>query len=81
MNLFAEQNQTHSLWKLMVTKVDMLSMGRLDGGGIGIGICTLRDMEWLANWDLLYSTENCTKYSVIIYVGKECESEWMSVYA
>ena len=36
-----------------------------------IGICTLWHMEWLANGDLLYSTENFTQYSVISYVGKE----------
>ena len=37
-------------------------------------------MEWLANWDLLYSTENSTQYSVIIYVGKESEGEGICVY-
>ena len=35
----------------------------------------------LANRDLLYSTVNSTQYSVIIYVGKESEKEWMCVYA
>ena len=39
--------------------------------GFGIGICTLRYMEQLAKGDPLYSTENSTQYSVIIYVGKE----------
>ena len=41
--------------------------------------------EWigglgLANRDLLYNTENSTQYSVIIYVGKESEREWICVY-
>ena len=31
----------------------------------------------LANWDLLYSTGNSTQYSVIIYMGKESEKEWI----
>ena len=31
-------------------------------------------------WDLLYSTENSTQYSVIIYVGKESEREWICAY-
>ena len=39
----------------------------------GIGICTLRYMERLANGDLPYSTEKFTQYSAIIYVGKESE--------
>ena len=33
------------------------------------------------NWDLLYSTENSSQYSVIIYVGKESEREQMWVHA
>ena len=32
------------------------------------------------NWDLLYSTENSTQYSVKIYEGKESEREWMCVH-
>ena len=46
----------------------------------GIGICILRYMELLANGDLLYSIGNSTQYSVIIYVGKEPEKEWMCKY-
>ena len=30
--------------------------------------------------DLLYSTENSIQYSVIIYVGKESEREWMCAH-
>ena len=54
-----------------------------DGGidrGFGFSICTLRYMEWLANEDLMYGTENSTQYSVIICVKKESEREWMCVY-
>ena len=47
--------------------------------GFGIGICTLRYMEPLAKGGLLYSTENSTPYSVIIYVGKESEKMAMCV--
>ena len=39
-----------------------------------------RYMEWLANGDLLYSTGNSTQYSLIIYVGKVSEKEWMCVH-
>ena len=30
--------------------------------------------------DLLYSTGNSTQYSVISYMGKESEKEWIYVY-
>ena len=32
------------------------------------------------NKDLLYSTGNSTQYSVITYIGKESEKEWIYVY-
>ena len=48
--------------------------------GFGVGTCTLWYMEWLANGDLLYSTENSTQYSVIIYMGKESEKKWICVH-
>ena len=53
-------------------------------GGVDWGfemvICTLWCMENLANGDLLYSTGYSAQDSVIIYVGKESEREWMCVY-
>ena len=30
--------------------------------------------------DLLYSTESSTQYSLIIYMGKEWEREWICLY-
>ena len=45
-----------------------------------ISICTLRFMEQSVIADLLYSTGNSIQYSVIIYMGKESEKEWMCVY-
>ena len=53
--------------------------GRVDWG-FGISMCTLWYMEWLANRDLLHSTGNSAQYSVIFYVGKESEREWICVY-
>ena len=74
MNLFAEQEQIHRLWKAC-------GYQRGQFGGMDrwsrIGICTLRYMEWLANGDLLYSTGNSAQCSGIIYVGKESEREWI----
>ena len=35
----------------------------------------------MSNKDLLYSTGNSAQYSVITYMGKESEKEWMYVYA
>ena len=46
----------------------------------GVGIYTPKDVEWMVNGDLLYSTENTTQYSVIIYVEKESEREWMCIH-
>ena len=51
-----------------------------NGLGFGIGIFTLRYIESLASGDMLYSTGNFIQYSVIIYIGKESEKEWMYVY-
>ena len=34
----------------------------------------------IINKDLLYSTENSTQYSVITYMGKESEKEWLYTY-
>ena len=56
-------------------------MGReRDGLKVGIGIYTLWYTEWLTDGDLLYNTKNSIQYSVIIYVGKESEREWMCVH-
>ena len=64
----------------MVTKGDRCGgLGGMDWE-FGFGICTLRYMEQSANVYLKYNTENSTKYSVIIYVEKESEREWICVY-
>ena len=75
MNLFAEQTDSQTENKLMVTK---------GGGGIyqefGINIYTLIYIKQVIDKDLLYSTGNSTQYSVITYMGKESEKEWIYVY-
>ena len=48
--------------------------------GFESGMCTLLDMEWMVNGDLLYGTGNSTQYSVLPYMGKESEKEWICVY-
>ena len=80
MNLIAEQKQTHRLLKQ--TYGHQRGQMRWWGmeGYFGIGICTLRYMEWLANRDLLYSKRNSTQYLLMVYMGKESEKEWMFVY-
>ena len=64
-NLFA-----YRLWQTYNYQTGQVGSGEMDWE-FGIGMCTLRYMEWLANGDLLFSTENSTQYSVIIYVGKK----------
>ena len=49
-------------------------------GGLGLANGHCWHMEQVANGDLLNDTGNSTQYSVIIYMGKESEKEWMHVY-
>ena len=37
-------------------------------------------MEWMVNGDLLSSPGNSIQYSVITYMGKVSENEWICVY-
>ena len=41
----------------------------------GRGIYTLLYLKWLTNKDLLCSTGNSARYSVVVYLGKESEKE------
>ena len=79
MNSFAQRKKTQDFEnKLTVTKGDKWQGGM--GWGFGTDICALLNMVCLTNGDLLYSTGNSTHYSVIIYIRKESEEEWMCVY-
>jgi len=44
--------------------------GRGTNNQPGVNTQTLLYIKWTANMDLLYSTWNSTKYSVITYMGK-----------
>ena len=46
---------------------------------VGIGICTLLYMGWMINGDLLCGVESSIQYSVVTYMGKESEKEWLYV--
>ena len=48
--------------------------------GLGLAICTLLYMKWMVNRDLLYSKGNSTQYSLVSYMGKESEKEWICEY-
>ena len=71
-----KRNRLIDFEQLMVPKRDRWVGGR-NGLGFRIG---QRYMEWLANGDLLYSTENSTQYYVMVYVGKESERKWMCAH-
>ena len=79
-NLFTKQKQTHRLGKQFYD----YQREKVGGGGmdweLGIGKCTLLYMEWMINGDQLYSRGKSTQCSVITYMGKESEKEWMCVY-
>ena len=53
-------------------------------GGIfqefGINIYILLYIKQIINKDILYITGNSTQYSVITYMSKESEKEWIHVY-
>ena len=72
-NLVAEQKQTSQTLKNLWLPKGTGWVGGMDWG-FGIGICTLRYMEWLATGDLLYSTENSTHYSMIIIYPVFCDN-------
>ena len=40
---------------------------------------TLQYIKQITNKDLLCSTRNSTQYSVVIYMGKESQKEWIDV--
>ena len=46
----------------------------------GINIHTLLYIKQIINKGLLNSTGNSTQYSVMTYMGKESEKEWIYVY-
>ena len=79
-NLFVEQKQIHRLEKITVTKGDQCR-----------GKEGLRVWDWYMHTEVyrmtgqqspaVYNTVSSIQYSVILYVGKESEREWMWVYA
>ena len=80
MNLFTKRKQTHRHRK----QTSGYQRGKVEGGRInqevGINIYTLLYIKQVVNKDLLNSTENSAQYSVITYMGKESEKEWIYVY-
>ena len=80
MNLLIKQKQTHRLQN----ETYSYQRGKVGKGEInqefGVNIYTLLYIKQITNKDLLYSTGNSTQYSVMTYMGKESEKEWMYVY-
>ena len=78
MNLRAEQKESHRFWKKNFS--DQNRFGGAAEGGFGVGLCTMWQMEWLADGDLLYSTGNSPQDSWMIHSGKESGKKWMCPY-
>ena len=78
MNLFAEEKQTHRLWKTYHYQRGHIE-GR-DGPRVWDWHVYTEVYGMIGQRDLLGSTRKSTQYSVIIYVGKESEGEWIYVY-
>ena len=76
-NLITKQKQTQ------ISKPNLCLWKGKHGGGKTGGwddIVTLQYMEWMSNKDLPYSTGKSTQYSVVTYIEKESEKEWIYVY-
>ena len=67
------QIQRTNLWLLGVRRVWI-------NWEIGIDIYTLLYVKQITNKDLLYSTGNSTRYSVMAYMEKKSKIEWIYVY-
>ena len=65
--------QKTNLWLLGVRRVWI-------NWEIGIDIYTLLYVKQITNKDLLYSTGNSTRYSVMAYMEKKSKREWIYVY-
>ena len=61
----------------LVTKWERCGEGCIK---VGTGICTLPHVKYIINKDLLNSTWIYTQYSVITYMVKESEKEWIYEY-
>ena len=80
MNLFTKQKQTLQTNLPKGKGVAVGGGGRWINEEVGINTYTLPYVKQIINKDLLYSTRNSTQYSVITYMGKESEKEWIYVY-
>ena len=47
---------------------------------LGMDMCTLLYLKWIANKDPLYSTGNSAQCYVAAWMGGEFEEEWIHVY-
>ena len=75
-NLFTKHKETHRLQKQTYGYQRGQAVRR---DGLGVWDWHLHTVVYAMTRVLLYSTENSTQYSVIIYVGKESEKEWLCV--
>ena len=75
------RNRLTDFEKLILTKGDRWGVGRRDGLGVWDWHMHTDIYGMIGQWGLLYSTGNSTQYSVLIYVGKESEREWICVHA
>ena len=78
MNLFTKQKQSHRLREQIYGYQGEGLRGGIDWE-FGIDMYTLLYLKYITNRDLLYSTGNSTQYSIITYMGKESEKEWIYV--
>ena len=78
MNSFIKQKQPHRLGK-QTFRYQRGKVGGRDNQEFGINTYTLLHIKQIINRDLMQSAANSTQYSVVTYMGKESEKEWIYV--
>ena len=78
MNFFAKQKHTHTDFRIKFRVIK----GKTSGGGInqefGINMYTLLYLKYITTTYCI--TQETTQYSVITYMEKQSEKEWIYVY-
>ena len=78
MNMFIKQKQTYWKQTYGFQRGHVERRGRINQE-LGMNVYTVLYTRQISSKDLQYSKGNSTQYSVIIYVRKESEKEWVHI--
>ena len=74
------KNKTHTVENRLVVAEGEMGEGKGWTGSLGWADANYYLQNGSTKKDLLYSTGNSTQYSVMTYMGKESNKEWIYVY-